>query len=263
MNPSVFRNSAAAVFVSALLLIAGCSGTKPAVLDDMNLPDAFPNHTEDQVRAFVSSGSDTLTAFKARASVSVKSPQQSARFGSSIDSRRRDSLYLNVRATLGIEAARALVTPDSFFVYDRIKRKLYMGDIQKAASVLPLPISDAGVFEMLLGIDMLPDRDWTLTADSSLYRFSSDDGLQEVLVDPRYWRVSRMIRRNSGGSIVEERSYSEFADFDGIVLPRRVELSKPEEDTYASIFYNKLELNPTSLNMKLSVSESAETVLVR
>ncbi len=262
MNVSIYRNGAT-VLLSAMLLFAGCSGSKPDVLDVTDLPDTFPHHTEDQVRAFVSAGSDTLTAFKARASVSVKSPQQSARFGSSIDSRRRDSLYLNVRATLGIEAARALVTPDSFFVYDRIKRKLYMGDIQKAASVLPLPISDAGVFEMLLGIDMLPERDWNLTADSTLYRFSSDDGLQEVLVDPRYWRVSRMIKRDTGGTVVEERNYSEFADFDGIVLPRRVELSKPEEDTYASIFYNKLELNPASLNMKLSVSEGAETVLVR
>ena len=216
-----------------------------------------------QVRGLVMGGSDTLSSFRARASVSVRSPEQSARFGSHIDYRRADSLYLNVRATLGIEAARALVTPDSFFVYDRIKRKLYFGDIKKADSVLPLPISGPGVFEMLLGIEFAPDGDWTMTADSAFYTFTSRDHRTEVVVDPRIWRVTRYLRTDSFGAVEEERAYSEFSDFDGIVLPRKVVLSRPIQDTFASIYYSRLELNPPSLDLKLSVSDRAEKVLVR
>jgi len=227
------------------------------------MPGVFPNHSVSQVRDFVIGKSDTLSSFKARASVSVRSPEQSARFGSHIDYRRADSLYLNVRASLGIEAARALVTPDSFFVYDRIKRKLYFGDIEKADAVLPLPISGSGVFEMLLGIEFRPEQDWSMTADSAHYLFRSRDNRTVVSVDPRFWRVSSYVRLDPNGAVEEERTYSDFSDFDGVVLPRRLVLSRPPQDTFASIYYNTLELNPPCLDLKLSVSDRAEKVYVR
>lgn len=261
MRKSHLLPAASITFVA--VLVAACGGSRPDDTAVRALPDAFPNHTVEQVQMFVTEHGDSLSSFKARASVSVKSPQQSASFGSSIDFRRADSLYLNVKAMLGIEAARALVTPDSFFVYDRIKRKLYYGDIDKAESVLPIPVAGAGIFELMLGLGFAPGSNWTMTADTSHYVFQSADRLTHVTVDPRYWRIARYVKRDAGGAVSEERSYSDFSDFDGVVLPRRVVLSRPAEDTYASIYYNRLELNPASLELELSVSDNAERVHVR
>jgi hypothetical protein len=71
------------------------------------------------------------------------------------------------------------------------------------------------------------------------------------------------LQRDAAGAIEEERTYSEFGDFGGVVLPRKVVLSRPSEDTYASIYYTRLELNPPALDLKLSVSNRAEKVHVR
>jgi hypothetical protein len=254
-----------AVFGAVLLAVVfvGCSSSKSGVLDDASLPTAFPNHRADHVRMFVDGRRDTVTAFKARASVTVTSPRRNARFGSSIDYRRADSLHLNIRATLGIEAARALVTPDSFFVYDRIKRRLYFGDIERADSMLPLPVSGPDVFYAMLGLSFTADDDWRMRADSAHYYFESPDRRMAITVDPRYWRVSHFIQYDADGEIVEERTYSDFDDIDGVVLARRVVLSRPQDATHASIYYTQMELNPTSLDLSLSVSDRTRRIRVK
>lgn len=124
------------VFAGAALVLTGCSSSRTGKIDN-TLPDVFPGHSIAQVESYLNGAADTLLSFAAKANVSVNSPTQSLRFGSVIDHRKGDSLYMNVKVTLGIEAARALVTPDSFFVYDRLKKKLYFGDISRAGRFSP------------------------------------------------------------------------------------------------------------------------------
>lgn len=255
----------ATALIGCAALLSSCSGSRSATLPDIALPEAFPNHEFEQIRSMVAGRSDTVAAFSARASVSVRSPRQSGRFNSSIAFRRADSLYLNVRALLGIEAARALVTPDSFFVYDRIKRKLYVGDIRNASSSLPMPIplGGSGAFEAMLGLNLGAGGDWTVNADSATYILTSRDERVRVTVDPRYWRVSSYIRNDGNGGVIERRKYSEFHEVEGVILPRRVELAMPMEDTFASIYYGRLDLNPDELNLRLDVSDGTERVRMK
>lgn len=243
-----------------LFAIAGCTTSRDVV--DGKLPPAFPNHSSDEVRMLVDGRRDSIASFKARANVSVTSPQRNARFGSTIDYRKGDSLHFNIRAMLGIQAARALVTPDSFFVYDRIKRRLYYGDIEKADSMLPIPVSSPDAFYSMLGLSFSPEENWRMRADSASYSFVSPDERIEVSVDPRYWRVTHFIEVDGDGRIVEERTYGEFDDIEGVILPRRFVLERPQEKTTASVYYTDIELNPSSLDLAFSVSENVRRVPV-
>ena len=244
------------------LLIGGCRTTRNVALPD--LPSAFPHHNVEQIETYVNSASDTLTGFAARASVSVSSPERNARFSSVIDHRRGDSLLLNVKVTLGIEAMRALITPDSFFVYNRLNKKLYYGDIARAGEFLPLPVDGDNLFGLLLGLPQAdPDGRWTLTADSSYYQLASRDETLRLTIDPRIWRVVHLQQFDDVGVLIEDRKYSDFAEFDGVLLPRRLVVSRPADTTMASMFYSSIDLNPPHHKLSLDYSDRIERVLIR
>ena len=256
-----FRSLVLLLALPVLFWTAGC-GPKPPPDLQAELPDAFPNHTVEDIRTRIRLSSDTLTSFRAKASLSIESPARSGRFSADLHDRRGDSLYLSISVGgLGIEVegARALVTPDSFFLYNRIEKKLTYGAIDEAGDALPAVLTGDNVFMNLLGI-VAPeeDVDWRLEADSAHYVLRDPEGLRQYRIDPALWRVVRYEERTSGGALVEERAFSNFDEFEGVYLPRRVVLRRPGEEASASLYYRTLDLNPPSLSFDLRVSGDVE-----
>jgi len=244
-----------------LLTGAGCAGTRKLAPRPTALPDAFPNHTAAQIQERLHLSPDTLFAFTANASISVSSPTNSGQFNARIDHRRNDSLYLSIRVTLGIEAARALVTADSFFVYDRIQKQLIYGSLDYTANLLPAPFASTDLFPNLLGL-LTPDPliAWRVRADSSSYYLEDPAGRYAYTVDPALWRVIRYEERSASGMIIETRDYSEFDRFQNLYLPRRIIFRRPQEDTVASIYYRSLDLNPPALSFDLRLREGVRRI---
>ena len=154
--------------VVLMLWVAGCSGSRPVEDIRPDLPDAFPFHTVEQIQQQIRlAGADTLVALQGKANLSIRTPELKGNVTARLKHRRSDSLYMSVTATLGIEAARMLVTPDSFFVYDRINKKLNYGSMDYASTFLPPLLTGDDVFLNLLGL-LQPesDIDWQLDARS-------------------------------------------------------------------------------------------------
>ena len=266
-------------FLAALLLAAafgaGCAGPREATGE---LPEAYPNHSFTEIHQALTRGTDTLRTFRARARLSVTTPKQSGSFSARLRARRGaagDSLYLRLSPGLGIEAARILVTPDSFFVYNALENELTYGALADAGSALPAPLRTGQAFESLLGLTH-PRRalGWRVRPsgaaegagrDEARYVLtSSEDRIQRtLLVDPSRWRALRYTEQAPSGTLLEERVFSEFGRFEGVFLPRRVELRRPQENSAASVYYRDLTLNPTDLPpFDLRVPEGTERTLV-
>lgn len=242
---------------------SGC-GPKPPANPRTELPNAFPNHTAENIQTQIRLTSDTLTSFKAKASLSIESPQRSGRFSADVHDRRGDSLYLAISPGLGIEAARALVTPDSFFLYNRIEKKLLYGSLDAAGEALPVVLTGDDVFRNLLGLVVPePDVDWVLDADAAFYYLRDPEGLRMYKIDPALWRVVRYEERAPSGELVEERVFDKFDTFDGVYLPRSVVLRRPAEASSASLYYRSLDLNPPALSFDLRVSSGVTREAVR
>jgi hypothetical protein len=247
----------------ATVWLAGCAGSRE-LADRPDLPKAFPNHTLAQIQQNVQTpAADTLTTLKAKTSLTIRTPEQNASLSADLNQRRSDSLYMALSPGLGIEAARVLITPDSFFVYDRINKKLTYGSLAYASSFLPASLTGEDVFLTLLGFNA-PEAnvDWEVTANSASYLLRDPSGRYQYTIDPTVWRVVRYEERTPGGDILETRTFSDFDLFGGLFLPRRINLERPLDDTRISIYYRDLTLNATDLTFDLRVSDSAERVLV-
>jgi outer membrane biogenesis lipoprotein LolB len=242
------------------LFLQGCAAPRPIL--ERTLPEEFPFHSAEDVRRHLQVPGDTLRSFRARGSLVYRTPDEGGTTSVELRERRGDSLYVSVSPALGIEAARALVTPDSFYFYDRIQNRLTYGSIESARHVLPDPFGSEEVFENLLGL-IVPSGDvpWSVEAGTAHYTLRDPSRTIAYHVDPALWRVVRYERFDASGTLVDQRIFSEFDKFDGVVLPRRVTFRRPTEERTASIYYRTLSLNPSRLSFDLQVRDSAERIL--
>lgn len=249
--------------LAATLLMPACSSSRSAVQPPA-LPDRFPDHSVRDIRTRLARASDTLHSFRATSSAAIASPEGSSRFTAVIDHRRSDSVRIDVKVQFGIEAARILFTPDSFFVYDRVKKTVYYGDTQSADRLLPMPWQSPDLFLDILGLPAVEiDDSWSVEADSVRYYLTSMNGRHRLFVDPALWRIVRSEERDAGGTLVEERTFLDFDRFSGVALPRRIVIRRPTDKISATISHRSITLNPERLDLRFDVSDNARYVRIQ
>ncbi len=257
--PYAFRTlMTSALLTAAVLLFSGCSGSEAS---RGSAPAAFPSHTAPQIRQNIVLSADSITAFAAKARLSMDTPQRNGQFNATIRQRRSDSLYMSLSPGMGVEAARILVTPDSFFVYDRINKQLAYGHLEHAQSRLPFLVTTRDIFDNLLGVVAPASAvSWQVEADDAYYYLHGPDYQRTFTIDPTLWRVVRYEQRTANGTIIEARTFDDFTTVDGVTLPRKVTLRRPQDNATASLYYRSVDLNPGALSFDLDVGPGVSRI---
>jgi hypothetical protein len=234
----------ATALLAVVLLAAGCATSRDAVVTDLDMPALFPNHSEAQIVNAVRGSGERIQTFESRARMRFEGPEGKGAASVRFRQRRDDSLYASVRVTLGIEAARALLTPDSVFVHDIFRGKLLFGAVSDVDALVPTPTTFGELFPNLSGtLYPEPGVRWSVEADTMHYIMTDTAGLRRVRVDPRTWRVVELTLLSPEGEIEEKRTFSEFDEFDGYILPRRLDFIRPLDGTRMSIYHRTLHVN--------------------
>jgi len=170
-------------------------------------------------------------------------------------------MLIRVRFPLGIEGARVLVTPDSAFVYDRIEKQLVAGTPEGVSDALPVAVAGTDLVDMATGFYTSdPDADWIITADSLQLVLMRSDERVRLIIDPEIWRITNLQFRDAEGTILEERWYTNFALFNQTLLPRRMALSRPSEDTRLTMVLRTLDTNPGRMSFDVGVDSDAKRI---
>lgn len=260
MTPSHSADARSLSLFAAILVVilAGCSGTKTATVP--GLPELFPNHSATQIRDRITVPTDTLHSFRATARVTVRAPQRSGTFNAEIRQTRNDSLWMRM-SRFGFEGARLLVTPDSFFVHNRMENQLALGAVEAASQYLPGPVTVDQAFDNMLGlIAPEPNVGWEIENDSLRYYLTDPGGRRTYVVDARNWRVTRYARTDADDAVVEERLFGEFTTVNGVVVPTRVVFRRPPDNAMAVLSYDEITLNPKNLKLDFRVPSNVPRV---
>ena len=247
----------------AALALAGC------VPDDLvrDAPDGgpavgFPDHSTERIIAAVEASVAPVLSAAADGDLAITSPDgdQSASF--SLRARLADSVTVTVRGPLGIEAGRALVTPDSVFVVNKLARQFLLGPIAFADTFVPGASVDGRIARAALGL-LVPERGpaWTRSVDDDAYRLTArldGGGGREYTVDPTVWRVVRVREFGPDGTLVGVQSVEAFDTVDGVVLPRRV--SFEGTDGGAVLEHRRLVVNPADLRLRFRRPDDYEVL---
>jgi Domain of unknown function (DUF4292) len=246
--------------VGLVIGLVGCAASRrvPEVPPD----EGFPHHRVDEILARLPTPDSLWGSFSGDMAIVYSMPGDRGTLNARISYRRADSVLIRFRAPLGIEVSRALVTQDSMFVFDRLKKTLYFGLREVADEMLPLGIWRSDVAASVFGYDDISDESWQVDADSSFYTLTSLDGLRSVVVDPGRWRIVASDRRDSAGMIVERRRFTDFEQIDGQYVPRRIVTSRLDNDVRASISIRRITPDPDDLSFDLGLRSDTQRIPV-
>ena len=250
------------VLISTVILLSACSGSRPVFDTDVELPEGFPNHSLEEIQQNMTTLAVPVESYKAESALSIRTPARSGNFSASISHRKNDSLLISI-SMLGIQGVTTLVTPDSFYVHDRINKELTLGRIESLQRILPLPATSETLYATMLGL-LTPEDLGTLelSSDPRYYTIAIPEQHKKFTIDPVYWRVVRYEERSPSGSLIEERTYAEFDNVEGVYLPRRLTFRRPGDDTAASIYYRDLNINPNQISFDFKVNSSIDRIVL-
>ena len=245
----------------AVFLLGGCASTAPGERIDSRIPERFPYHSADEILDQLPEYPPELTRLFAESRIALSSPEESGRFSAIISYLHPESLFVRVTFPLGIEGARVLVSPDTAWVYDRIEKVIWTGSPERVAAVLPGAVAGMQLVEMATGFEQ-PDRTiaWQVRTDSTLYLLTSPDETIRYTVDPAHWRIVAVKLQDEEGTITERRWYSDFAQVENVLLPRRMALSRPTEDLRISMALQRIELQPSNLTFNLDPASDVQWI---
>jgi hypothetical protein len=236
------------------LFAAGCA-PRPLVVAQPpgeEVPAEFPGHTAEQIRNNIWQTARPVESFRSEARIELRMPEENVR-GTSTIYERGDSLLMVVRGPLGVEVARALATPDSFFLHDRVQNVLFFGPAAAAERYFPGAGSPEELMAGVLGlVEPGPETPWRVRADDRYYYLDSPDRTETYTVDPAIWRVIRYELRSAAEQRLELREYSAFDVIEGVALARRVVLDSPATGAGMTLEHVRLTVNPDNPPIRFS-----------
>ncbi|MBF9143154.1 DUF4292 domain-containing protein [Hymenobacter properus] len=173
------------------LLVGGCARKATPVVSTTGPKTSVPV-AEPTVRA-------TNTSFlflnaKGKAQINMKGDKQSANISLRM---RRDSVIWVTAGLLGVEGVRAVLTPDSVRVVNKLEKTYFTGGYDYLSKLLNVPVSFAQMQAILLG-DYLPAPAGTTPtiateeADRQRVSYPLAGVLVERLLQPGTGRVQQM-----------------------------------------------------------------------
>ena len=259
--PHIMRIGSGRLLFFAILLVSGCASLRPTSEPTAELPARFPDHTAQEIIAALPSFPLQMERVFLETRIALSSPEESGRFSAKISYLHPESLFVRVTFPLGIEGARVLVGPDQAWVYDRIEKVVWTGSPERVAAVLPGAVADINLVETAMGFEKPDSGDvWTVETDSTLYLLSNKAQSIRYTIDPARWRVVAVREMDDTGAILEQRWFSEFSEVQGVLLPRRMALSRPPEDFRVSMALRRIEFQPETLSFHLNPSSDAQWI---
>ncbi len=149
-GPMDLRTSSSRVRCILVLLAVGIQGCR--TVQQVVGPREIPARSAEKIIDLVMAGDHAdVRYYKARADVELKGPDGDRSFNAQIRSVLDSAAWVSVTPALGIEVARAVITPDSLKLLDKLNDHYWMGDTASAQQRFGPHPSLALLQEALLG----------------------------------------------------------------------------------------------------------------
>lgn len=158
-------------FLFAVLLLASCGTRKK----NTNSGDDIAQLTAaEQVMQKLEGNHFSADWMDARASMKLESPQLNASGTAYIRLEKDKRLWVSVKK-FGFEAARALITPDSFYVINRLSNEYSADPLTYVTDRFGIPARFDLLQEIVLGNPVFFDRNLELVDNADAYKLNGED----------------------------------------------------------------------------------------
>ncbi|MDW7679724.1 MAG: DUF4292 domain-containing protein [bacterium] len=250
-------------FIFCVLLITGCAGLfkKPTLSPDAISPGFLRHRVEQNYLRFHSA--------KAKARISLESPQMNFMANSSIVIRSPDSLLVKLSAAFGLGIGSLFFNKEQFVVHNSFENIVYIAhpDSVDLRHFLVIDFNFHDMIQAFSGIHLIKthDRD-SLSIDRNQYLLIGQKGEQvlKYWIDPKNFVVTEHQQLDKQGRVLLHFQYSQFTKYGRVVLPKTIRISQPDKKTRITIAFSRIDVNvPVNhQDFELKIPQNAQLIIL-
>lgn len=237
---------------SLIAFLPSCKTTKPVVfhnLKPMSFETLFHNMQEHEAR---------FSSINAKVAITYKKSNRSVTpFRAHLRVQKDSLIWVSITPAMGIEAARAELTPDSLKLLNRMKKNYILGDYHLLDSLLHTAVTYSVMQSLLVGNDISGYHILSSKAETDRYGYllsfqreknnSSIKLTQKMWLDPTNFRIRRMeLQQETSDHKVKELHvfYNNFQNIQGQLIPTKMRIvinSRPKTEIFLT--FKKIDLD--------------------
>ncbi len=257
-----FKNHLSVLLPGLLLLlsVSGCRGPREVV------PEVRPLTTADIALMELHNNQADFDWLSTRFSGSVEWEERTHSIAGSMRIHKDSAIFISLAPILGIEVARALITPDSVKLVNRLESTYYMGDLKILNSMFNVDVDFYQLQALLTGNDfphfrtdqfiLDEDPQWLrLYADSRSRKSGKGKSIQQVItLDPETMLIRTNIMEDAQTGQALRADYKRYETVGGKALPVELQLLFADQSNRSNLemIFNRTTIDEPQ-NMQFSV----------
>ncbi|NOZ62659.1 MAG: DUF4292 domain-containing protein [Calditrichaeota bacterium] len=246
-----------------VLVISGCAGILPTSRPDVN------SITIAQIRHRVEQNYLKFQTAKAKAKISLESPQLSFTANSVIRIKMPDSLLIQLSSGLGFGVGAIFIDRNQVEIYNSMENALFEGhpDSMNFRRFLMIDVSFDKLLQAFSGIHLIEqhERELLQTDDGKYLIIGSKKGYTlKYWIHPRRFVVQKYQLLDNDGKVLMEFKYDQFVKSHNVYLPKTVRISQPSQKSRLTIVFTTVDVNakmqPKDFQMR--IPENVERVIL-
>jgi outer membrane lipoprotein-sorting protein len=225
------------------LLISGCAGifkSSPLSVDQTSIAE---------IRHRVEQNYLKFHALKAKAVLSLESPQMSFMANSTIHLKKPDSVKIKLTAGFGLNIGSVFLDNKQFLLYNSFENTLYSGcpDSINFREFLPVDIKIENFLQIFSGIQSLKSLEHEiLSVDKKQFLVSGayENGAMKFWIDPKNFVVTKYQLIDSDNNILIQFEYKTFLNQKNVRQPKTIRIFQPEKKTRLTLVFSNTDVNP-------------------
>jgi hypothetical protein len=249
-------------FLLVIALVAGCSSPKETISIDHS-------STSQEIIAMVNSLPSSIQTFTAAGSIDVQTPQMAQSAGFDIALKKPDSVRLVIEGPFGITVGKALLTHDTFKLYNALSNTLYEGDTRKGLEMLPntMDFNPELLIDAMSGVRRFEEKYSTpdsfyVSQNSYVFVFVNDTVKVIFTVSGESHRITKVQTFSEDSVILLEEKYSYTQTQDSIWKPSLAHISIPAKSIILDVYFDDVSINPGIETLTLTFPDDAQRIII-
>jgi len=245
-----------------LISFAGCKG--PGIL----APERTPVMSVERVIRGIEQNQPEYQWMGTRFSGNVVWENRSHNISGSLRIQKDEAIYMSIAPFLGIEVARALVTPDSVKIVNRLESSYYLGDINLLNRMFNTDIDFYMLQALFMGNDFPHFRkdQFNLRQEGELLRLHAARRMrnggagspinQAIMIEPEHMRIRTNIILEEISGRALRADYKSWENVSGRWIPSELQIMFSDDLNVSNLnlTYNRTTLNEPQ-RMQFNVPE--------
>lgn len=190
---------------------------------------------------------NSILAMDGQARITLDTPEYSGTFNADVLVQQPDSMLITLTGPLGLRVGKVFISGRRFVFYNQVMNQFLTGSQQdfEGTNFLQFPLELDQLASVIKAEDrfgVLKKRTYTLKDNCFFVETQNGTLHHRIWFEPRYHRIKK-IEYYEDNQLLFVKEYDRFEKVDGIVFPRHIQFTRPEEKQGVSIYFNELKLN--------------------